>query len=397
MNNEHLWVAIIAGGQGTRLFPISHPGCPKQFCQLNEKNTFIQAVIENFASLGIKRTQMVVITTSEAQTTLAKKQCLSRGILSQNILQVDPKLGYAAAMVRATQSIYVLDQEATIISTPADQYLSADEDFRNTVKSAIFQVEGTDDNEAVIIGVKIGDIVTAMGCGHAIYEEDYGPCFTVTHFVEKPPRDLADKIMRQGNSACNTGINVWRAATINELFTGHSFKGISTDELMEHFSDLKVAVGNFEWHDCGTLKSLYEISKKTPNHKNASLGGGIFERIDCRRSLFYADEGMELQASGAEDTAVLFTVINERPILVIAKLSESQKIKRLAEDYLAHEDILTADFSMGARNNFILRSNISDDVIVGFVGVDNYYVYIYRKPDGVLAAIVSQPITPKKS
>ena len=395
MDTDHLWVAIIAGGQGTRLFPISHPNCPKQFCQLNKKNTFIQAVIENFASLNIKRTRMIVITTNETQTALARRQCLSRGILSQNIIQVDPSLGYAGAMIYATQCIYLLDKNAVVISTPSDQYLSADEDFRNTIKSAFFQVDGSDD--VVIIGVKVGDIVTAMGCGHAIYKEDYGPCFPVVNFVEKPDRALADKIMRQGNSACNTGINVWRADTINRLFTGRPFKGISTDEMMERFNSLKVAVGNFEWHDCGTLKSLYEISKKTPNHKNANLGGGIFECIDCRRSLLYADEDMELQVSGAEDTAVLFTVINEKPILVIAKLSESQKIKRLAEDYLKHEDILTADFSMGARNNFILRSNISDDVIVGFVGVDNYYVYVYREPDGLLRAIVSQPLAPKKS
>ena len=93
MDMEHLWVAIIAGGQGTRLFPISHPGCPKQFCQLDKKNTFIQAVIENFASLNIKRTHMLVITTDENQTALAKKQCLSRGILSQNIVQIDPNRG----------------------------------------------------------------------------------------------------------------------------------------------------------------------------------------------------------------------------------------------------------------------------------------------------------------
>ena len=395
MDMEHLWVAIIAGGKGTRLFPISHPGCPKQFCQLDKKNTFIQAVIENFASLSIKRTHMIVITTDEDQTTLAKKQCLPRGILSQNIVQIDPNLGYAGAMIYATQCIYLLDKDAVVISTPSDQYLSANEDFRDTIKAAYFQVDESDD--AVIIGVKINDIVTAMGCGHAIYKEDYGPCYQVTSFVEKPDRILADKIMRQGNSACNTGINVWRAYTINKLFTGHSYKGISTDELMDSLDNLRVSVGNFDWHDCGTLKSLYEISSKTPNHKNASLGGGTFERIDCRRSLFYADEGMELQVSGAEDDAVLFTVINEKPILVIAKLSESQKIKRLAEDYLKHEDILTADFSMGARNNYVLRSNISEEIIAGFVGVNNYCIYVHRKPDGILSAIVSQPLTPKKS
>ena len=59
--NQHIWVAIIAGGQGTRLFPISHPACPKQFCQLDENNTFIQAVIENFKLIGIKSTQIVIV------------------------------------------------------------------------------------------------------------------------------------------------------------------------------------------------------------------------------------------------------------------------------------------------------------------------------------------------
>ena len=395
MDTKHLWVAIIAGGQGTRLFPISHPGCPKQFCQLDKKNTFIQAVIENFTSLNVKPTQIIVITTDDKQTDLARQQCLPRGVLSQNIVQIEPDYGYAGAMVRASQCIYLLDQEAIVINTPADQYLLANEDFRNAVKSAVFQVDETDD--AVIVGTKVGDIVTAMGCGHAIYEEDYGPCYPVVKFVEKPDRNLADKIMRQGNSVCNTGINVWRAATVNKFSAQYPYKGISTDKLMEYFDNLKVAVGSFDWHDCGTLKSLYEISKKTPNHKNANLGGGTFERIDCRRSLLYADEGMELHVSGAEDDAVLFTVINERPILVIAKLSESQKIKRLAEDYLAHEDILTADFSMGARNNFVLRSNISEDVIAGFVGVNDYHIYVRRKSDGNLDAIVARPCTPKKS
>ena len=137
MDTKHLWVAIIAGGQGTRLFPISHPGCPKQFCQLDKKNTFIQAVIENFTSLNVKPTQIIVITTDDKQTDLARQQCLPRGVLSQNIVQIEPDYGYAGAMVRASQCIYLLDQEAIVINTPADQYLLANEDFRNAVKSAV--------------------------------------------------------------------------------------------------------------------------------------------------------------------------------------------------------------------------------------------------------------------
>ncbi|MBQ9172069.1 hypothetical protein IJ162_03075 [Candidatus Saccharibacteria bacterium] len=387
METEHLWTAIIAGGKGTRLFPISHPDCPKQFCQLDERNTFIQAVVDNFTFLGVKPTNIVVITTSDSQTELAKKQCLPRGILSQNILQLSPQLGYAGSMIKATSEIYKLDPAAIIINTPADQYLVPDFEFKAAIESA---VAGAKNGNSVIVGVKVNDIVTAMGCGHAIYEETNSACFPVTGFVEKPDKKKADEIMRQGNSACNTGINVWRADVVNSIFENKRYRGISTNKMMEMLGDLQVAVGYFEWHDCGTLKSLYDISRKSPNTKNATIGGGTFERTDCHRSLLYAIEGFELRVSGAEDDAVLFTSINERPIVVVAKLSDSQKIKLLAEDYLVHEEILTDDFSMGARNNTVLRSNVSDEIVVGFVGVQNYAVYVHRNADGNLEAVVSQ-------
>lgn len=389
MDFQHLWVAIIAGGQGTRLFPISHPNCPKQFCQLDERNTFIQAVIENFIFLKVKPTHIVVITTNDNQTALAHEQCLPRGVISQNIFQFNPKLGYAGSMIKAAEQIYAIDPDAIIINTPADQYLVPDFEFVAAVESA---VDSASRGFPTIVGVKVNDIVTAMGCGHAIYEESNSPCFHVTGFVEKPDRKTADQIMRQGNSACNTGINVWRADVIHNVFADKRYSGISTDRLMSQIGHLKIAVGPFEWHDCGTLKSLYQISAKTSDYGNASLGGGTFECIDCRRSLFYAGKGMELHVSGAEDDAVIFTVINERPVVVVAKLEESQKIKKLAEDYLTHEEILTADFSMGARNNNVLRSNASGDLVVGFVGVENYAVYVRRQSDGKLSAIVSQQL-----
>ena len=386
---KHVWVAIIAGGQGTRLFPISHTNRPKQFCRLDKRNTFIQAVIENFTGLGIKPTHIVVVTTSEHQMELAKEQVLPRGVLSQNILEISPSFGYAGAMVKAAEFISMLDPEAIVINTPSDQFLVADEDFGSTIDAAI---EAAKASQPVIIGVKVNDLVTAMGCGHALYEEAEAPCFPVTGFVEKPKREEADRIMRQGNSACNTGINVWRASTVLSATEGIRLVGLATDDFMKLLGELKIAVGNFEWHDCGTLKSLYEVSKKTPNHKNASLGNGSFERNNCRGSLLYASRGMELRVTGAKDDAVIFTIINEKPIIVVAKLAESQRIKDLAEDYSRHEAFLTDDFSFGARNNVVLGSNVSDELIVGFVGVENYAVYVHKRSDGTLEAAVSKQL-----
>ena len=412
MDNEHLWLAVIAGGQGTRLFPISHPACPKQFCKLDDRNHFIQATIDNYLSVGVKPTHVMVLVTNETQRQLAMEQCLPRGVLSQNIIMESPDLGYPGCMARATELIYEIDREAIVIETPSDQYLERGEAFINTIAVA---TEVASSGSFVIVGVKVNDLVTATGCGHVIYDESAGPyltvgnflkgfdvldksrCFTVTDFIEKPNLKVADRIMRQGNSACNTGINVWSAEAFHDVMSGRSCIGISTDEFMKMLGPLKVAVGNFIWRDCGTLKSLYEISKKTPNHKNASLGGGTFERINCRGSLLYAAEGMELRVSGAENDAIVFNSVDGHPVVVVAKLKESQKIKELANDYFAHEDILSEDFALGARNNTVLGSNVSDELVVGFVGVSNYAIYVHRRPDGMLEAVVSQQLKPPKA
>ena len=100
--------------------------------------------------------------------------------------------------------------------------------------------------------------------------------------------------------------------------------------------------------------------------------------------------------TGARDEAIIFTVINGQPIIVVAKLDKSQRIKELAEDYARHEAILADDFSFGARNNIVLGSNISDDLIVGFVGVENYAVYANRRSDGTLEAAVSKQLIPQR-
>lgn len=388
--NEHVWVAIIAGGKGTRLFPISHANRPKQFCRLDEDHTFIQAVVENFKRLHVRSQNIVVITTDDNQTRLAKEQTLSKGVLSQNICQIDPDYGYAGAMIKAAEIIDDLDPQAIIINTPSDQFVVAGEDFSHTIDAAIEEAKL---EQAVIVGVKVNDLVTAMGCGHVIYEETEGTCFSKLDFVEKPDRETADQIMRQGNSACNTGINVWKSKRVLVATAGVTIKGLETDVFMQLLGDIKVAVGNFEWHDCGTLKSLYEVSKKSPNHQNAVIGNGPVERSKCRRSLLYASHGMELRVTGAEDDAVICTVINERPVVVVASMAESQRIKDLADDYARHEAILTDDFSFGSRNNMVLCSNISDELIVGFVGVDGRVVSAHKRKDGTIEVTVSRQVT----
>lgn len=390
---NHVWLAIIAGGQGTRLFPYSHPERPKQFCRLNNKDYFVQAVIENFAGLGVKRNQIVVITTNPTQTKLAQALAMPRGVLSQNIYEISESAGYTNAMVLASEFIHRLDPEAVVINTPSDQYIVADDGFRQAIEDAVTTAQS---GSPVIVGVKISDLLTAMGCGHAIYHPiDVGPCADYSSFIEKPNHDLADAIMRADNSVCNTGINVWRTTTVLEPQPLIMPSGQGTAEFMaclelraNSHDGLKVAIGNFEWRDCGTLNSLYKISDKTPNHRNASLGD--VDRFECLDSLFLCDQGYRLHAAGCTEVAVVVTTIENRLAVAVINRTESARVKKLAEDFARNRDLLVNDFTIMAHNNLVMRSNISNEAIACFVCVDSYAVCAYRASDGMIDVFVSK-------
>ena len=391
---KHIWVAIIAGGQGTRLFPLSYEDCPKQFCRLNDKHTFIQDTIIRFTAVGAKASRIVIITTNDRQTELAKQQTAKLGVITPNIYQINPEFGYAGAMIKAAAFIKKQDSKAIIINTPADQYVKIGNNFISTMQSAI---ECANNGIPSIIGVKEYDLTTFMGCGHATFDpNESSHCKTVKGFIEKPDKETAIAMMRQENSACNTGINVWRAVDLIDITKGRKIKGIGTDTLMAHFKgNLKLAVGEFEWHDCGTLKSLYAVSPKTPNHKNASIGE--VTRYKCLNSLFVTIDGVRLHASGIHNEAIVINQIGGNYVVVSAKLDDSQKVRRLAEDYQANKDFLTDDFSVGAHGNDVMFSNLSHELRCGFIGVNHHFVHGVQQFDGTVDIYVSDQYYGEKS
>lgn len=390
---KNLWLAVIAGGQGTRLFPMSHEKCPKQFCDLDQDNKFIQATVRRFLAIGVNPKHVVVITTNPTQTMLANEQLTPLGVISPNIYEISPDYGYAGAMVKAAEFISEHDEEAVIINTPSDQYIQIDDDFRDTMKLA---VRTADAGCPTVVGVEVNDLVTFMGCGHALYDPDEASfCKTVKGFVEKPDKKQAIEMMRAGNSACNTGINVWRADDVLRATASYDLdkEPLGTDELMAVIGELRLAIGTFKWYDCGTLKSLYQISKKTPNHKNATIGKGFVDRgTTCRGSLFYGIEGTNIWATNVKDAAVVVNEINGQIVVAIVALEESQLVRELAENFNHNKKVLMHDYSIRARNNLVTDTNCSDQILVGFVGVTGYIVTPLKRPDGEMDIIVSRSL-----
>lgn len=406
---EHVWLAVIAGGKGTRLFPISHEGRPKQFCNLNSSQTFIQATIKRFLDLGVRPTQVVVITANSKQTEHAREQTRGMGILDTNICEVDEEWGYPVVMVKAAEIIREYDDKAIIVNTPSDQYIEEQEEgFKQAFYGALDVAR--DNGKVAIIGVKITDLTTAIGCGHVVFnpDESEGSGFhEMTDFVEKPDKKRAESLMRSSSSVCNTGINIWKADTLLDVITAKKILDnhdaakkegqkweLSTDQFLKMFPEVQATAGLFDWYDCGTLKALYEISEKTPHHKNASIGKGTVERTDCRNSLFYAVKGFRLHATGFRNVSVMTNVVEingeNMPIVCITELEKSQQVKELAENISVSHKIFGDDFQIAARNNIIMRSNISDKVVFGFVGVENCIVNVYKNSDDTFDVFASQ-------
>lgn len=384
---DDVYLLVIAGGQGTRLFPISHASCPKQFCRLDDNDTFIQATVKRFVRLGVKLTNVIVIVTNQNQQELAEEQLVPMGILSQNIRLIKPTYDYAGAMIKGAGFIAKLSSNPVIINTPSDQHIIANEGFANSIAVAI---ESARVGNPTIIGVKTTDLNTVRGCGHARFDtSEDTECRKVVGFIEKPSEVEADKIMRSGDTACNTGINVWNSRTV--LMAAKSLdveNGVKTDALMATFGDkLRVIAGDFGWYDCGTLKALYQISQKTPNHRNANLGDGMVSREDCRRSLFWAAEGYSLHAIGVRDSAVVVNTIEGQTVVAVVAFDSSQKVKELADDFLG-EKLLMNNFSLDANNNNVARSNI-DDLTVVFMGVSNHVVAAVKNSADEIVVVVS--------
>jgi hypothetical protein len=197
--------------------------------------------------------------------------------------------------------------------------------------------------------------------------------------------------MRQENTACNTGINVWRAQTLLDAMAGVDIEDheIGTDYFMDMLGELRVAVGHFKWYDCGTLDALYEVNreKMTENHHNISFGN--VTRVGCRDSYFNAGRGHRIRAYNVDDAlAVIATYVEGKPVFVACKRSESNRIRKIAEDYQKYKD-----FGIGSRNNHVVWTDVSDECAISFVGVENYDIVVTKgtEPGIQYDWIISKP------
>ena len=383
IKNNELCLLVIAGGRGTRLWPISHEDCPKQFTLINPNETFIQATVKRYYEVGVKPNRVFVITTNARQHELAVEQLCGLGVLEPNIVKFSSKYGYAGCMAKGANFIEKFYPNACIINTPADQYIDMTEQSREGFLEIMSTaIDNANSGNPTIVGLKGIEREAFRGLGHASYDQATdGACRKVTGFIEKPEDDeLIDEMIRGNYTAANTGINVWRMKEIKEAAKGLDFNHgeVPPEDLMKQFGDkLQVAIGKFGWKDCGTLKALLDITPKTgKHHGNAILGKGNFiaDRYNCRHTLLYTVEGIELYGCNLSDVSVVVNPIGETTYVAVVAHKYAQEVRALVDQFKKNAKWLQDSYTLHGMNNFVAPSNISHEFRSGFVGVSNMRV-----------------------
>ncbi len=339
----------MAGGIGSRFWPLSKNDCPKQFLDfLGTGKSLLQMTFERFAS--IFPAQNILIVSNHSYKDLILEQLPE---LSENQILLEPKRRNTAPCIAyAVNRIKAMTEKANIIVAPSDHLILKEDEFIKTIKEGI---EFVDKNDMLLtIGIKPTRPET--GYGYIQIEESDSAQHKVKTFTEKPNIDLAKVFVESGEFYWNSGIFLWNLQTINKAFdellpkVAQQFKtdskifntpaekefietmfpqcpNISIDYgIMEKANNVYVMRAEFGWSDLGTWGSLYELSDKD-EQQNVTL--------KCQ-STFY-ESNNNIVTLSPEKLAIIsdldgYIVVESNDVLLICKKDNEQAIRQFAND-----------------------------------------------------------------
>ncbi len=271
----------MAGGIGSRFWPMSRNDKPKQFLDiLGSGRTMIQETCERFST--IVPTDHFFVVTGERFADLVKAQLPS--LPPANILTEPERRNTAPCIAYAAYKIHSLNPDAVMVVTPSDHHIGDIETFRATIRHGIEYVVERD----VLLTLGIEPTFPATGYGYIERSETAlaSGCGPIVRFKEKPGRSEAEELLASGRYLWNSGMFIWKVRDIiaaieqylpevARLFAGIRHYG-TTDEkhdvaqaflsspsisidygVMEKADNVHIITGDFGWDDIGTWESLY--------------------------------------------------------------------------------------------------------------------------------------------
>lgn len=342
-------VVIMAGGIGSRFWPMSTPEYPKQFIDvMGVGKSLIQLTVERFKDICPKENFWVV--TSEKYVDIVKEQLPQ--IPAQHILAEPEARNTAPCIAYACWKIRKEFPQANIVVTPSDALVIDTAEFARCIAVAL---EKTADSQAIVtLGMMPTRPETGYGYIAAQGEADAKGICKVEAFKEKPDVETAKGYLAAGNYFWNAGIFVWNADTITNairryapqiagvmdelepaLFTDKeaeelkrlfpTCEKISIDyAVMEKAEDIFVLPAEFGWSDLGSWGSLRTLLPQD-EAGNAKVGGRV-DMYNCRNCVVHAAEEKRVVLEGLDG----YIVAEKNGQLLVCRLSEEQRIKDFA-------------------------------------------------------------------
>lgn len=339
----------MAGGIGSRFWPMSTAQRPKQFLDvLGIGKSLLRMTFERL--LNIAPAENIYIVTNAGYSDLVKEQLpeLSAG----QILTEPERKNTAPCITYAAAKIYALNPNATLVVAPSDHLILKENKFVEIVETAINAAN--EDNRLVTLGIKPTRPDTGYGYIEFVESGDIipGQVKDVKNFREKPNREVAELFVKSGNYYWNSGIFIWKATTVLEslkkfkpelhmLFTSQAEKyntpaeqdyvnacfsaceDISIDfAVMENAKNVSVVLANFDWSDLGTWGSLYTHLEKDYNG-NAVIGKNV-HMINSTNCIVNLPDNKLALIEGLDD----HIVVESDNMLMILNKSDEQNLKK---------------------------------------------------------------------
>ncbi|HWR56315.1 MAG TPA: mannose-1-phosphate guanylyltransferase/mannose-6-phosphate isomerase [Negativicutes bacterium] len=331
-------VVILAGGGGTRLFPLSRRSMPKQFLKIEGEESLLIGTVKRFQ--GLVTPQDILIVTNEQYYHQVASELRKANIQGVHILLEPAARNTAPAIALAVK--YCLEElqcspDEVLFVSPADHLINPADKFLRYVAASLPLVE---QGRLVVFGITPDKPETGFG-----YIQAGQPCDaakTVLQFKEKPDSETAQQYVAAGNYYWNAGMFAFSLETIMEEFAAHAPEiqaqlSTSYAELLHSFAvlpnisidyavaeksrQLLVLPMNLQWNDIGSWDALYEVMSKDAN---GNVKAGDCTLLDCRNSMFLGRDRL-IAGVGVEDIIVVET----NDVIVVAQKGETQKIKDL--------------------------------------------------------------------
>lgn len=347
MNNNRYCV-IMAGGIGTRFWPMSRQSCPKQFLDiLGTGKSFIRHTYERFNNI-VPKENFIVVTNSRYKELVMEHipELKEEQILCEPIgRNTAPCIAYAAYTLRN------INPDAEMIVTPADHLILNEKEFLSIVNKALDFIA----DKSALMTIGITPTRPETGYGYIQRTNDSNIC-KVKCFTEKPNREMAEAFLECGEFLWNSGIFIWKLRDIiqaferylpehNSLFSSAAEKFGTNEEataithifsecrpisidygIMEMADNVYVISGDFGWSDVGTWGSVYQNLRKD-RYANAYDQQQVYV-YNTRNTLISLPKEKVAVVNGLKD----YIVVDTEDALLICPMSDEQNIKSYIEE-----------------------------------------------------------------